>query len=419
MSSTYPEEAPRPGGAAIELSGLGVRYSLNLAKDGGQARGLASFVGFRRKVDLWALKGIDLEVRRGEIFGIIGSNGAGKSTLLKALAGIIPVTEGRIAVSGRLAPLIELGAAFNPELTGAENIYLTGSIYRIPRKKIRDNFERIIEFSGLRKFIHSPVKNYSSGMFIRLAFSIVLFFEADVVLIDEVFAVGDAVFQQRSFEKIIEFRERGSAIVLVTHDLDFISRICGRTLVLSKGRPSFLGPTEEAVGHYKELIKKKEGLEEDTAPAAAAPVLYAEDTRRWGNKLVELRGVQFVDEQGTPKKFFRTGDYFEARIAYRSRLEGEPPVFGVALSTVQGLLIYGPNTTHVEFPAGVPAEGTVRFAIPRLPLLDGEYLFSVSAYDRSLQKAYDHHERMYYFRVIGSDGPEFGNVRIDCRWSIE
>jgi ABC-type polysaccharide/polyol phosphate transport system ATPase subunit len=400
---------------AIRLSGLGVKYSLNLEKGGGRARGLASLLRRRRKVDLWALKDVDLEVRRGEIFGVIGSNGAGKSTLLKALAGIIPVTEGSFATDGRLAPLIEIGAAFNPELTGAENIYLTGSIYRIPRKKIRENFENIIEFSGLRKFIHSPVKNYSSGMFIRLAFSIVIFFEPDIVLIDEVFAVGDAVFQQRSFEKIIEFRERGAAIVLVTHDLGFISRICGRTLVLSKGKASFLGPTEEAVAHYLELIKTKEGLEEDTA---AAPAPFSDETKRWGNKLVELRGVHFVDENGIPKKFFHTGDYFEARIMYRSRLEGEAPVFGVALSTVHKLLIYGPNTLESAFPNRIPGEGIVRFIIPSLPLLDGEYLFSVSAYDRSLKTAYDHHEQMYYFRVLKHPEREFGYVRIGCRWEI-
>lgn len=401
---------------AIKLSRMGVRYSLNLEKDGGPRRRLAALFGRARRMDLWALKDLDLEVRRGEIFGVIGSNGAGKSTLLKALAGIIPYTEGRLETRGRIAPLIEIGAAFNPELTGAENIYLTGSIYRIPRKRIRDNFEAIIEFSGLRKFIHSPVKNYSSGMFIRLAFSIVIFFEPEIVLIDEVFAVGDAVFQQRSFEKIIEFRDRGAAIVLVTHDLGFVSRICGRALVLSKGQASFLGPTEEAVTHYQELIKGKEGLEQDTAAAAPAP--YSDDTSRWGTKEVELRDVHFVDETGTPKKVFRTGDYFEARVAYVSRLGGPAPVFGAALSTIHKLLIYGPNTLEAEFPAEVPAEGTVRFIIPSLPLLDGEYLFSVSAYDRSLKTAYDHHERMYYFRVLKHPEKDFGYVRIACRWEL-
>jgi ABC-type polysaccharide/polyol phosphate transport system ATPase subunit len=249
---------------AIELSGVGVRYALTLERDGPRRGGLAALLRRPRRMDFWALKGIDLTVRRGEIFGVIGSNGAGKSTLLKTLAGIVPVSEGRAAVSGRLAPLIELGAAFNPELTGAENIFLSGSIYRIPRRRIRENFEAIIEFSGLRKFIHSPVKNYSSGMFIRLAFSIVIFFEPDVVLVDEVFAVGDAVFQKRSFEKIIGFLDRGAAVVLVSHDLDFVARTCGRTLVLSRGRASFLGPAAEAVARYQELVGAGEGLEQDT-----------------------------------------------------------------------------------------------------------------------------------------------------------
>ncbi len=396
---------------SIKLEGLGIRYFIRQEKAGG----LKSILRRRKKVDLWALKGIDLEVRKGEIFGVIGSNGAGKSTLLKALSGIIPVTEGTVALDGRIAPLIELGAAFNPELTGAENIYLTGSIYRVPRRVIREKFDSIVEFAGLRKFIHSPVKNYSSGMFIRLAFSIVIFFEPDVVLIDEVFAVGDAVFQQRSFEKILEFRDRGATIVLVTHDLDFVSRICDRTLVLSNGRASFLGPTEEAIRHYQGLIKNREGLEEGTS---SAPPAASGDSRRWGNKEVELRDVLFLDETGTPKKQFHTGDYFEARVSYVSRLRDKVPVFGAALSTIHGLLIYGPNTLEARFPERIPAEGTVRFIIPQLPLLDGEYHFSVSAYDRSLSTAYDHHDRMYYFRVLKHPEKEFGYVRIACRWEL-
>ncbi|MHB8093440.1 MAG: ABC transporter ATP-binding protein [Candidatus Aminicenantales bacterium] len=395
---------------SIKLEGLGIKYFIR--QEG--ARGLRAIFQRRKKVDLWALKGIDLEVRKGEIFGVIGSNGAGKSTLLKALSGIIPVTEGTVALDGRIAPLIELGAAFNPELTGAENIYLTGSIYRVPRRVIREKFDSIVEFAGLRKFIHSPVKNYSSGMFIRLAFSIVIFFEPDVVLIDEVFAVGDAVFQQRSFEKILEFRERGATIVLVTHDLDFVSRICDRTLVLSNGRASFLGPTAGAIAHYLELIKKKEGIEEGTAPS---PRLGA-DSKRWGNEEVELREVQFVDHKGAPTKFFQTGDYFEARIIYHSRLQGETPIFGVALSTIHGLLIYGPNTLNSSFPERIPSDGIVRFIIPRLPLLDGEYLFSVSAYDHSLKTAYDHHSDMYYFRVLKNPRIEFGAVRIESHWEL-
>lgn len=244
---------------SIRISGLGIKYSIPMENAAPQGL-IKSLLHHTKKTEFWALKGIDLDVRKGEIFGIIGSNGAGKSTLLKALSGIIPVTEGSLSVNGRIAPLIELGAAFNPELTGAENIVLSGSIYRIPRRIIKDHFENIVEFSGLRKFIHTPVKNYSSGMFMRLAFSIIIFFVPDIVFIDEVFAVGDAAFQKKSFDKILDFRDSGATIVLVTHDLDLVGRICDRTLVLSKGRMSFIGPNHEALAHYRQIIQGREDL---------------------------------------------------------------------------------------------------------------------------------------------------------------
>ena len=191
---------------SIKVSSVGIRFKLRqekqikLRRDG--VKNLRSLLFQRKKKEFWALKDINFETERGEIFGIIGGNGAGKSTLLKIIARIYPATEGQIQVNGNIAPLIELGAAFNPELTGTENIYLTGSIYKIPRRIIRQNFDRIIDFAGIRKFKDTPLKNYSSGMFIRLAFSIVIFFNPDIALIDEVFFVGDEVFQKKSFEKI-------------------------------------------------------------------------------------------------------------------------------------------------------------------------------------------------------------------------
>ena len=404
----------------IRTESAGVKYFLNY-EEGAAARPrgtIRSLLERKKRKEFWALRDVSLEIRSGEIFGVIGSNGAGKSTLLKAIAGIIPVTEGKISVRGTIAPLIELGAAFNQELTGAENIYLSGSIYRIPRKTIRENFDRIVDFSGLRRFIHTPVKNYSSGMFIRLAFSIVIFFKPDVVLIDEVFSVGDAVFQQRSFEKMLFFKERGAAIVLVTHDLNLISQICGRALVLSKGRASFLGKAEEAINHYLQLIKSREGLEEDARRPEAGAVAAAEDSRRWGTRKVEIVGVDFVDEKGSRKNVFATGDYFEARLSYVSHEAGIKAVFGAAFNTIYKMLIYGPNTLESDFPDSLPERGTVRFIVPRLPLFEGDYLFSASAYDPGLTVAYDHHEMMYFFRVVSRGGRDFGCVRIDSRWDL-
>jgi homopolymeric O-antigen transport system ATP-binding protein len=410
-------EAARMEDILIRVAAAGIKYFLNTAAGRAPAGAFRSLLGGKKRKEFWALRDVSFEIRPGEIFGVIGSNAAGKSTLLKAIAGIIPATEGEISVRGNVAPLIELGAAFNPELTGLENIYLSGSIYRIPRKVIRANLEEIVDFSGLRRFIHTPVKNYSSGMFIRLAFSIVIFFRPDVVLIDEVFSVGDAVFQQRSFEKMLFFKEHGAAIVLVSHDLNLISQICGRVIVLSRGRLSFLGPAEDAINHYLQLIKSREGLEEDAR--RTEPRTTAEDSRRWGNRLVEILGVNFVDENGDAKSVFATGDYFEARIAYVSQRAGTRAVFGAALSTIYKMLICGPNTLEGRFPDFLPAKGTVRFIIPSLPLYAGDYLFSASAYDPSLTVAYDHHEMMYFFRVISRGTRDFGCVRIDSRWELQ
>ena len=295
---------------AVALEGVDVRFlldtgtPLSLRRDG--LRAALARLRRRRREEFWALRGIDLDIRPGEIFGILGGNGSGKSTLLKVMAGIYPSTSGSVRVSGTVAPLIELGAAFNPELTGAENIFLSGSIYRIPRREIRARFEEIVDFSGIRNFLHVPVKNYSSGMFIRLAFSIIIFFRPDVVLIDEVFSVGDEVFQQKSFEKILSFREAGAAIVIVSHDLNLVSRIADRAAVLSRGRAVFVGKAGEAAGRYRDLLLGGESL--DAAPEAVpggrrAP-LPAGDSRRWGDRRVEITSVIFTGADGLPQTSF-------------------------------------------------------------------------------------------------------------------
>jgi len=409
-----------PAKSAVTVSGVGIKYFLNYEKEKAGARHPLAFLKRRRRQEFWALKDISFEARRGEIFGIIGANGAGKSTLLKIIAGIIPSTEGEVAVNGKLAPFIELGAAINPELTGAENIYMTGSIYKIPKREIDRSFDRIVDFSELRNFIHTPVKNYSSGMFVRLAFSTILFFKPDVVLIDEVFAVGDEAFQQKSFEKMVAFRQAGASIVIVSHDSNLLNTICDRILVLDRGKTAFLGPAQQAVDFYHRLIRRGGGMEDDKRLATPLPAAgAAADARRWGNKQVVITGVEFVDREGRKAEAFGQGDYFEARISYQSRLKDTTPVFGVAIATLYKLLIYGPNTLEANVSGKVGNKGTVRFIVPELPLIEGDYLFSASAYDWALQTAYDHHELMYHFRVLRKGNREFGCVKLDCRWDIQ
>jgi ABC-type polysaccharide/polyol phosphate transport system ATPase subunit len=417
-------------GDAVRIAGLGVRFSLHYEKSrGGDAAGLFKRRGRR---ELWALRGIDLSIGRGEIFGIIGANGAGKSTLLKVLAGIFPPTEGTMEVNGTLAPFIELGAAFNPELTGAENIYLTGSVHCVPRREIRANFDRIVEFAELRDFIDTPVKNYSSGMFVRLAFSSILFFKPDILLVDEVFSVGDEAFQQKSFEKVVSFKNDGATVILVSHDSALVERICDRALVLDQGKMSFLGPAPKAVEHYHDLLMGGKGsiaplAEKAASPAAAASPeaagTKAADPRRWGDGDVRIVSVKFFGADGRERTEFRTGEPFEARLAYESKPGIPPPVFGVSFATIYRLLIHGPNTLSAPVTGEFKPAGAIRFLVPKLPLLPGDYLFSAACYDRSLQNAHDHHEQMYHFRVTGSGeggrgGREFGCVKIDSRWEF-
>jgi hypothetical protein len=243
--------------------------------------------------------------------------------------------------------------------------------------------------------------------------------------------VGDEVFQQKSFEKILSFKERGATIVLVSHDLNLIERFCRRALVLSRGRPAFLGPAEEAIDRYHDLLRRGEGLDAGNGEkrpgreSASEPELApapASDSRRWGNKQIEIQKVSFVDRDGRPAAAFAPGDYFEARIPYASKLPpGERPIFGAAIHTAYKMLIYGPNTLEGGPPADrdLPASGVVRFIIPSLPLFGGDYLFSASAYDPSLSRAYDHHDMMYQFRVLDGPTREFGCVRIQSRWDFE
>jgi len=240
---------------SIKTENLGIRFFLKHEHQKGK-KGLKIFQSRIEKEEFWALRNVNLEAKKGEVLGIIGVNGSGKSTLLKSLAKILPLSEGRLWVNGKIAPLIELGAGFNPELTGSENIFLSGTLLGLSNEIIRENYHKIVDFSGLNRFIDIPLKNYSSGMFIRLAFSIVANLEPDIVLIDEVFAVGDEPFQQKSFEKILQFKEKGSTLLVVSHDLNTVARLCDKVIVLDEGKIQFCGETSLGIDHYRNLLKE-------------------------------------------------------------------------------------------------------------------------------------------------------------------
>ncbi len=237
--------------------------------------------GRTRGTDVWALRDVSFSVGPGHAVGLVGRNGSGKTTLLRLLSGIIKPTSGRVAVGGRVGSLLELGAGFHPDLTGRENVFLNGSIYGLRRVAIREKFDEIVAFAGLEDFIDLPVRTYSSGMYMRLGFAIASHIEADVLLLDEVFAVGDEAFQRKCFGKIFEFKQRGGTIIFVSHDASAVERLCDRAVLLSEGLVAFDGPTHEAVVAYRRLLAGERDPEERAA-----------GLKEWGGEAARVEHVR-------------------------------------------------------------------------------------------------------------------------------
>jgi ABC-type polysaccharide/polyol phosphate transport system ATPase subunit len=280
---------------AIQVSDLHEVFRLYTDRPPGIKERLYRFRRSRFE-EFHALKGVSFNVRHGESVALIGHNGSGKSTLLKCLAKILPADQGSVAVNGRVATLLELGAGFHPDLSGRENIYLNGAILGLPRKEIDAAFERITEFAGVTEFIDQPVRNYSSGMYVRLGFAIAVHVQPDILLVDEVLSVGDAYFQERSLERMRQFNQRGNTVVLVSHDLNAVQALCERTLVLHHGHLVFDGPTEDAIETYEELVHG------DTDPRESPEPEEPEEEGRTGDGKVRVVDVRMTTPDADPSK---------------------------------------------------------------------------------------------------------------------
>ncbi|HEX9993233.1 MAG TPA: ABC transporter ATP-binding protein [Acidimicrobiales bacterium] len=347
--------------------------------------------------DFWALRDIDLDVGEGETVGLLGHNGSGKSTLLKCVGGILRPTEGEIRTRGRVASLLELGAGFHPELTGRENVFLNASILGLPRRDIERRFDEIVDFSELSQFIDQQVKHYSSGMYVRLGFAVATNVDPDVLLVDEVLAVGDEAFQQKCLERVRRFQQEGRTIVFVTHAPDLVRQICDRAMVLDHGRQVTVDEPLEAIRTFRERLLGGSGGGStvlDTGEHRAIRVL---------SKQVRIVDVKADWPGAGERAFLRPGEPLRVHLRYEAPEPVDDVVFALNIHDTDEHLVYGCNTDVLgQGPDRVHGTGWVTFAFSAVPLLDGEFVVSLGAHTHDVRTQYDYVEEAFTFEVMTS-----------------
>ena len=374
-------------------------------------RTLKELLVARRRVrgtDVWALRDVSASIAPGEAVGLIGRNGSGKTTLLRLVAGIIKPTSGTVKVEGRVGSLLELGAGFHPEFTGRENVYLNGAILGLKREAIRRHMDEIVAFAELERFIDVPVRTYSSGMYMRLGFAIAAHLDVDVLLLDEVFAVGDEEFQRKCFGKIFEFKQRGGTIVFVSHDAAAVDRLCGRAVLLRNGELAFDGPTREAITQYHRLLAE----ERDPDERGAGLSEYGTGDAR----ILECRLVGPGDEE---RRQFSPGERLTAHVRIETADDVPPPRLSWELRDEAGLVLAAGSTDTAEIGWSSGArEQRFRFDVESLPLGDGRFRLRLELAEADGGRLYHWLDDAAKFVVYPSDGVT-GLVRIDGRWSAD
>lgn len=354
-----------------------------------------------------ALRDVSFTVEKGQAFGVIGANGSGKSTLLKLIAGTAAPTSGSLEVNGRVAALLELGAGFHPDFSGRENAQLNGSLLGLSRKEVESALPDIEKFADLGRFFNAPVKTYSSGMYARLGFSVAVHLDPDVLLVDEVLAVGDEYFQHRCFAKIAELREKKKTILLVSHDLGAVARLCESALWLDNGAVAAHGTVRDVVNAYHLKVGEREQQERAARGEIGA---------RWGSKEIEIGQARIVDADGVDRVVLESGQPTAIEIPFRNPAGVSDAVFGVYIYRDDGIGVYGTNTLIDRFEVPVQPSGTARFKIDALDLLPGAYDVDVGIIDPQ-DRYYDYHEKALSFRVIASSR-EVGVARLRHSWEF-
>lgn len=415
---------------AIEVKNVKKKFKVYYDK----GRSLKEKVLFRNRnkyEERWVLNGIDFNVKKGEAIGLIGHNGCGKSTTLKLLTKIMYPDEGTIEMQGRVSSLIELGAGFHPDMSGRENIYTNASIFGLSKKEIDTRLKDIIEFSELEDFLDNPVRTYSSGMYMRLAFSVAINVDADILLIDEILAVGDVNFQAKCFNKLRSIKSEGTTIVIVSHSLSQIEQICDRTiwlqdgLIKNEGAPraihpeymDFMGQKRQEIIDKTDKVKEKKENKEENHKEDSVNIQDIDFNKRWGNGKARIISIDSFNEKNKQQMVFATGDTIKIRIDYILREKIKDAVFGIAIYRSDGVHCYGTNTKIDSLDKfDLNKDGYVILSLTEAGLLPGEYIIDI-AIECDNGTPVDYYKQAHRFQIYSSIN-DVGVMRINHGWKL-
>ena len=398
---------------AVHFDNVSKKFSLDVARP----RSLQEvFVRRRARSDadsnFWALKDVSFSIEPGERVGLVGANGSGKSTLLKLVSRVIQPTSGKVTVHGRVAGLLELGTGFHPDLTGRENIFLNASILGIPRRQISRQLDGIIDFADIGPFIDVQVRNYSSGMVVRLGFAITTALQPDILLIDEVLAVGDQDFQRKCMDRLEELQSQGVTLMLVSHAMSQVQKLCRRAIWIEDSLVQLDGDVDVVTRHYENAHLPPAVVQQEST---TGPVTL----NRWGTFQAEITKVELLNRDGEAPAYFVSGELFCMRLHYIAHQRVELPAFGMAFYTPEGAWLNSPNSYHekCDIPY-IEGEGYVDYTLDALPLNEGTYELTAAIYDHKITYAIDHHHRLYPIHVVHrADYSEQGAAHFPATWT--
>ena len=413
-------------GNAIEVKNVKKKFKVYFDK-GSQLKERILFRNRNRYEERWVLDDVSFEVKQGEAIGLIGHNGCGKSTTLKLLTRIMYPDSGSIELRGRVSSLIELGAGVHPDMSGRENIYTNASIFGLTKKEIDERLDDIIEFSEMEPFLDNPVRTYSSGMYMRLAFSVAINVNADILLIDEILAVGDVNFQAKCFNKLREIKAQGTTIVIVSHSMGQIEQICDRSIWIHEGKIKAEGNPREIDKDYLDFMgQKRQEIAEQSQKKDEAKTMVveeietraeAEEKKRWGNGRARFREVCMSGKQSDRQRVFATEESVKIRMNYKVKQKVQDAVFGIGIFRDDGVQCYGTNTRIEQFKRfDLDKDGEVVVNIEKLSLLPGKYTLDV-AIESDMATPVDYFRQAYSFEVYSSL-TDVGVFRMEHQWEV-